>query len=186
MISRYWSLKLSDYGLNIVVEEMTLNDVTTAHEPLVDSELLSTTRSTHSSKSHCTRTDYGTACTKRALSGVTGRRRVCCRLCHVSDFVSTAVDQCSTNVVGWVERHPPFSKQWVRVRMRVWPSGAGAAPGCGCGQVERVPINKYDYLFLCIRKIPSITHRQEHLTPGCGRFRHPGAGASAGVAKCTG
>jgi len=40
MISRYWSLKLSDYGLNDVLDELTLADVTTAHEPLVDSELL--------------------------------------------------------------------------------------------------------------------------------------------------
>jgi serine/threonine protein kinase len=36
MISRYWSLKLSDYGLNDVLDEMTRADVTTAHEPLVD------------------------------------------------------------------------------------------------------------------------------------------------------
>ena len=36
MISRYWSLKLCDYGLNNVIDEMTLADVTTAHEPIVD------------------------------------------------------------------------------------------------------------------------------------------------------
>ncbi|CAM6004052.1 unnamed protein product [Sphagnum balticum] len=40
MISAYWSLKLSDYGLNTVLDEMAFNDVLSVHEASVDGKLL--------------------------------------------------------------------------------------------------------------------------------------------------
>jgi serine/threonine protein kinase len=40
MISVYWSLKLSDYGLNTVLDDMVLTDALSVHDTSVDGKLL--------------------------------------------------------------------------------------------------------------------------------------------------
>jgi hypothetical protein len=104
MISLYWSLKLSDYGLNDVLDELTIANVLETHPPTVDCMFdLGTgthARALRSTHAHGTRTDHEPAFTDGAVPGNNVGRCVRGRLCHVSDTVSTAVDCRRTTVAG--------------------------------------------------------------------------------------
>jgi len=106
MISSYWSLKLSDYGLNDVLDELVIADVLLAHPPTVDCMLTGRpvagahARALRSTHAHGTRTYHESAFTNGALPGNNAGRCVRSRLCRVSDYVSAAVDCRRTTVAG--------------------------------------------------------------------------------------